>query len=143
MEATSCAGTCIFTTFAVLPSFMYSMQKIPLVKKIIGFLLLLSAPILRFQRFFPKLLATNKIPDFYHMAAIETLTGMKMTLGRFLKMGSNSFDITRRFNVREGITSKDDTLPQETVELSHINLEKMKRQYYYARGWDKNGIPKN
>jgi len=57
------------------------------------------------------------------------------------------------FNVREGISRKDDTLPPRIMEeeapigpakglkITQEILDKMLDEYYTLRGWDKNGIP--
>jgi aldehyde:ferredoxin oxidoreductase len=60
--------------------------------------------------------------------------------------------VERLFNIREGISRKDDTLPKRITEapspampiegekLSQQDLSKMLDDYYEARGWDDNGL---
>jgi aldehyde:ferredoxin oxidoreductase len=60
----------------------------------------------------------------------------------------------RLFNVREGITRKDDTLPDKVGweeiatgpfkghRVPPEKLEELLDTYYELRGWDKNGIPR-
>ena len=66
------------------------------------------------------------------------------------------YNLTRLFNIREGISRKDDTLPERllsetlsnspakgvTVPLT-VLLEEMLDEYYLIRGWDHNGKPTN
>jgi aldehyde:ferredoxin oxidoreductase len=61
-------------------------------------------------------------------------------------------NVERLFNIREGISRKDDTLPTRITEapspsmptegekLSQQDLSKMLDDYYEARGWDDNGL---
>jgi aldehyde:ferredoxin oxidoreductase len=56
----------------------------------------------------------------------------------------------RLYNIREGFSRADDTLPPRLLTepaggasegwVSH--LEPMLVEYYRARGWDENGVPK-
>ena len=70
-----------------------------------------------------------------------------MNIGEFLKFGSRGFNLERSINARLGIDSKDDKLPKRLVEdlqipdnpKSRVPLEKLRKQFYRARGWDKNG----
>ena len=66
-------------------------------------------------------------------------------------VGERIFNIERAFNVREGLTRKDDTLPErilitmyprEPAKGTLIELDEMLDEYYEARGWNKEtGIP--
>lgn len=66
------------------------------------------------------------------------------------KLGARVITLTRMFNVREGFTRKDDTLPPRLLEEPMpegpakgqvVHLEPMLNEYYMLRGWDENGIP--
>jgi aldehyde:ferredoxin oxidoreductase len=54
-------------------------------------------------------------------------------------------------NTREGISSKDDTLPGRLLHEGRksdpkartVPLDKMVPKYYKVRGYDRNGIPKD
>jgi aldehyde:ferredoxin oxidoreductase len=59
-------------------------------------------------------------------------------------------DLTRKFNLREGITKADDTLPKRFFEepigpegkiLKREDFEKMLGDYYRLRGWSSEGVP--
>ncbi len=70
-----------------------------------------------------------------------------------LKVGERILNLERAFNVREGFTREQDTLPQRMLtEPLHTreapgegqvvrNQDKFLDQYYQIRGWTKEGIP--
>ena len=52
-------------------------------------------------------------------------------------------------DTRFGVSAKNDTLPKRLTDVpqdpkdpkTKVPLERMKKTYYRARGWDPNGIP--
>lgn len=90
--------------------------------------------------------------DWDYLSTIVGLTtGLELDEIGLRKISSAIQDATRRFNLREGITSKDDMLPvrffeealgEERKVISHENLRKMLQDYYSLRGWNAEGIPK-
>ncbi len=82
-------------------------------------------------------------------------TGMKFSKEELMTIGERSYTIERMFNVREGFSRKDDTLPERYFKEStpvglpiakgkKIDKEKfegMLDEYYALHGWDKNGDP--
>ncbi|MHA1339901.1 MAG: aldehyde ferredoxin oxidoreductase family protein [Promethearchaeota archaeon] len=60
--------------------------------------------------------------------------------------------LTRLFNIREGFSKEDDTLPLRIINEAHKegpaknvifdNFEQARNKYYSLMGWDENGIPK-
>lgn len=91
------------------------------------------------------------VPEMVEM--LNTATGFDYTPESYLLIGERIWNLTRMFNVREGITSSDDILPkrfsQEPAPLGdpkglvikEEDLELTKAEYYSLRGWDANGIP--
>jgi len=85
---------------------------------------------------------------------LEAVTGMRTSPGELMKVGERINNLERAFNVREGITRKDDTLPRRCLEepmpdgpakgktLSETKLRVMLDEYYRARGWNEEGIPR-
>ena len=81
---------------------------------------------------------------------IEATTGMKMDKPYLKKTASYVIDLTRRFNIREGVTKKDDTLPnrffdeplgEEKKVLRREDFNRMLADYYRLRGWSEQGVP--
>lgn len=66
------------------------------------------------------------------------------------KVGERVTTLARMFNVREGLTKKDDTLPKRCLSeplakgpaKGHVvELDEMRAEYYQLMGWDENGVP--
>ncbi|MHA1215322.1 MAG: aldehyde ferredoxin oxidoreductase family protein [Candidatus Hodarchaeales archaeon] len=81
---------------------------------------------------------------------IEALLGRPFSETDFRLAGERIYNLQRLFNIREGITRKDDTLPKRLLEEplpegpaeGHvIDLEPLLDLYYEYRGWDHNGKP--
>jgi len=97
--------------------------------------------------------------DFYGigyptMVRFYTLaTGKKATEEEFKLIGERIWNLIRVFNVREGFSRKDDTVPARIVEVplksgpskgqvvTRESFEKMLDEYYQLRGWSSNGVP--
>ena len=87
----------------------------------------------------------------YYARFMKAITGIDFDVIKLLKIGERIYNLERLFNIKEGLTREDDTLPQrfmnepltEGFSKDHVvPLEKMLGQYYYVREWDNNGIPK-
>ena len=81
---------------------------------------------------------------------IKITTGMDLGKEDLKERASHVVNLTRRFNIREGITRADDTLPErffteplgdEGKVIKREDLEAMLSDYYSLRGWSKDGIP--
>ena len=79
---------------------------------------------------------------------LNSVTGWHIDHSEFFKNGDRIFNLKRLYNVRLGISRKDDTLPPRllthrrgggTNELPLLNI--MLSDYYLYRGWDEFGIP--
>jgi aldehyde:ferredoxin oxidoreductase len=63
-----------------------------------------------------------------------------------LKIGERVINLGRLFNVREGVSRRDDILParffhNQIGKGEKMDFDAMVDQYYRARGWDKEGRP--
>jgi len=76
---------------------------------------------------------------------IDAATGMEMDKNQLQKLASNITNKAREFNLREGMTKADDTLPErffkEKLEDSNkillkSDFEKMLSDYYKLKDWD-------
>lgn len=81
---------------------------------------------------------------------IESLLGYEFSEKDFRILGERIYNIERVYNVREGLTRDDDTLPKRLLEEplpdgpakgQTVNLDPLLDAYYEYRGWDKNGVP--
>ncbi|MBC2715162.1 MAG: aldehyde ferredoxin oxidoreductase family protein [Desulfobacteraceae bacterium] len=78
---------------------------------------------------------------------IANAIGRDFDVDEFKKTGERVYNIARAFNVREGLTKADDTLPKRLLEepmpegeaKGHVveKLDQMLDAYYEFRGWDK------
>jgi aldehyde:ferredoxin oxidoreductase len=68
-----------------------------------------------------------------------------------LRVGERTNNLVRLFNLREGVTRKEDTLPdrffKEPLKEGPsrgriVDLEALLDEYYFVRGWDEEGRPK-
>jgi aldehyde:ferredoxin oxidoreductase len=78
---------------------------------------------------------------------VEHCLGRECNYDYLVKLGERAYNLARIFNVREGITRADDTLPPRLLEEPlpegpaagkvNENLPAMLDKYYELRGWDK------
>jgi len=82
---------------------------------------------------------------------LNATTGWGVTYEETMRIGERIWNLQKLFNIREGITRKDDTLPsriiRQAVSFPDGNkravtyLEPMLDEYYRQRGWDEQGRP--
>lgn len=86
---------------------------------------------------------------------IEKIVGVRFSEAELMEIGERIYNVERMFLVREGITRKDDTLPEryfseptpgglEAVRgrvIDRSRFEHMLDEYYELHGWDKDGRP--
>ncbi len=132
MEAVSSYGSCLFTSYALVPKF-----PIPFFGKIAGYLLFLLSPLIYFIDKYAQSILCFFIPTIHYDRVLSSITGRKITLGVLLKDGARGFTLERMFNLRE--QEIIDTLPERFLE--EVPLKKMLKDYYRKRGWNSVGIP--
>jgi len=99
-----------------------------------------------FCRFYDSLIGWNDLSVVY-----EATTGLKLNKEDLKKICCNIMDTTRKFNIRERLTKKDDLLPprffKEPIENGKVikreDYEKMLLDYYRIRKWNKKGQVKS
>jgi aldehyde:ferredoxin oxidoreductase len=81
---------------------------------------------------------------------VSYATGWKIDEKELMKIGERIVNIERLFNIREGLSAKDDRLPDRFLNEPLPNgpakgmvvpLQKMLFEYYELRGWSREGIP--
>ncbi len=83
----------------------------------------------------------------------QAVTGESLSEKDFLVIAGRIETLIRMFNLREGLTRRDDTLPHRTLFepltdgpakgqcIGEENLNRMLDEYYELRGWDSSGVP--
>ncbi|MCG0278507.1 MAG: aldehyde ferredoxin oxidoreductase family protein [Thermanaeromonas sp.] len=81
---------------------------------------------------------------------LNLATGLDFTSERLLECGERIFNLKRLYNVKCGISRKDDVLPPRILTQKRGSggaaenlppLDQMLNEYYAVRGWNENGIP--
>lgn len=147
MEAISMGGQCLFTSYGLLPAFLLRNPNGALAKTVNAVIPFLG-PAVRVLNKLPELASFNLslLPYPYELAYT---TGMKMNIGKFIRCGERSYNVERAVNARFGVSAENDKLPKRLTDVpqdpqkpdTRVPLEQMKRTYYLARGWEKNGLP--
>jgi len=93
-------------------------------------------------------LSLDDYSNYFH-----AVTGEWISKNDFLAIAGRIETLIRMFNLREGFTRKDDTLPYRTLFeplpdgpakgqfIGEENLNRMIDDYYACRGWDSAGVP--
>ena len=91
--------------------------------------------------------------DFYMWDKLSKIigltTGMELDHSRLQALARHVTDTTRRFNLREGLTTADDRLPERLLtegledgqRITEDEMEALTMDYYRARGWSRAGVP--
>ena len=102
---------------------------------------------------FDTLIVCRFYRDFYPWEELAALmgmaTGMDLSKDELTAMAARVTNLTRRFNLQEGLTKADDFLPKRLITeklhdgngITEAELTRLIRDYYDLRGWDANGIP--
>ena len=147
METISASGQCLFTSYAFFPGFLLTKPN-GVVTKTVNAVATSIGWAVRAMNKCPRALMLH-LPVFHHTKMIKLALGMPMDLGRYLEIGERGYTMERYINCKFGITAANDKLPKRLTDVpqdpknpkTKVPLEKMKKTYYAARGWDKNGIP--
>jgi len=80
---------------------------------------------------------------------VSKVTGFETDKEELFKVGERLFNLKRLYDIKLGISGKDDVLPKRLLTAKPDgkakgrvpDLSKMLPEYYRLRGWDENGIP--
>jgi aldehyde:ferredoxin oxidoreductase len=81
---------------------------------------------------------------------LSALTGVEYSVEEFMQVGARIWNQERLWNLKQGYTAADDTLPKRLLEdpittgpsKGEVNrLGEMLPEYYQLRGWDESGVP--
>jgi aldehyde:ferredoxin oxidoreductase len=145
LSAAICSSVyCMFATYAMIPAAAFSMNPQGPIYKAVTTALLNAGPVLN-------LVIKSKAPlsVLWFEKFLTHMTGKPMSMGTFTEIGERTFNMERVYNLREGLTAKDDTLPDRLLHeptfpnvQGGVPLDKMLPKYYALRGWDAKGVPK-
>ncbi len=84
---------------------------------------------------------SEKLSEF-----LSIITGKEFTEEDLHFKGERIWNLERLFNMKAGLTKKDDSLPpritnEPRVKNRVVPLDKLLPEYYEWRGWDENGVP--
>ena len=146
LEMISATGQCIFTSYALFPAAL--LDPSTSVSKITSSLLTKIGPIVAFLNKHPELLCFP-LPVFHHDRGMKYAVGMKMNMGKYMRIGERGYNLERYIDTLFGITAKDDSLPARLTDVpqdpsddsTRVPLEELKKKYYATRGWTEDGVP--
>ena len=79
---------------------------------------------------------------------LSAVTGVDYRSEDLMRVGERIWNVERLYNIREGFTRADDTLPDRFFEqqvngrvIDREEFLKTLDEYYRMRGWDENGVP--
>ena len=147
METISASGQCLFTSYAFFPAFLLTKPN-GVVTRTVNTVATHIGGAVRLINKCPRVAALH-LPVFHHTKMIKLATGMYMDFGKYIQIGERGYTMERYINCKFGISAANDKLPKRLTDVpqdpsnpkTKVPLETMKKTYYAARGWDKNGIP--
>ena len=141
--AVCCSVFCIFSTYAMIPAVAFKLKPQGLAYKMVTGALKNSGGILGLV-----LKSKNPLQLPWFEKFCSYVTGRKMSMGDWVEVGERVFNLERMYNIREGFTMADDTLPGRLLneplfieQKRGVPLDEMLPRYYKVRGWDADGVP--
>jgi aldehyde:ferredoxin oxidoreductase len=133
---------CMFTTYGLIPKAVHEMDPNSLKYRTIATIFENLGPLLR------TFMSMKGKPMFWFDKWLTYVTGETFSGGHLQEIGARIFNLERMYNLREGLTAKDDTLPHRYLHEStfeHMKsghpLDQLLPLYYKKRGWDSEGVP--
>jgi aldehyde:ferredoxin oxidoreductase len=134
---------CIFTTYGMIPRSVHEMNPNSLTYKALVTVFENLGPLLRMA------MSMKGPPMMWFEKWLTYITGEKFSGGHLQEIGARIFNLERMYNLREGMTAADDTLPARMLyepTFKHMSsghpLDQLLPKYYRIRGWDADGVPK-
>jgi aldehyde:ferredoxin oxidoreductase len=142
--AISSSVFCMFSSYAMIPAIAFRLKPQGLAYRIVTGILLNSGPILGLV-----LKIKTPIPVTWFEKFLTYTLGRQVSMGEYVEIGNRVFNLERIYNLREGLSAKDDSLPPRLLNESTFSgiaggvpLHQMLPRYYKVRGWDEQGVPK-
>lgn len=136
-EAIEATGQCPFTGYAIFPAVLFTDPKSPITvsfnKKVAKL-----GPVLSILNKHPELLFFP-LSVFHHDREMKYAVGMKMNLGKYLRCGERGYALERYMTTL--FAGKPETDGETTEVEAKDGVDKLKKAYFAARGWSKDGVP--
>ncbi|MCL2508456.1 MAG: aldehyde ferredoxin oxidoreductase family protein [Oscillospiraceae bacterium] len=150
LEAISTAGSCLFSGQTFVPQILFNLGPNHPITRFMGKAAVFTGPVVRLLLAMRPLLRFNTLLLMPHAEALRLVTGIPMYTGSFLDLGDRAYNAERLYNLREGLTGKDDALPRRLTDVPQdeskkntvVRMDKLLPRYYKTRGWDKDGKPR-
>jgi aldehyde:ferredoxin oxidoreductase len=133
---------CIFTTYGLMPKAVHEMNPSSFRYKALATVFENMGPLLRAA------MSMKGPPMLWFEKWLSYITGEKFSGGHLQEIGERIFNLERMYNLREGFSASDDTLPRRILEeptFRHMSsghpLDRLLPKYYKNRGWDAEGVP--
>jgi aldehyde:ferredoxin oxidoreductase len=133
---------CAFTTYGMIPKAVHNMSPNSVTYRAIVGAFENSGPLFR------KIMGLKGRPMMWFEKWLTYITGETFSGGHLQEIGARIFNLERMYNLREGFTAKDDTLPHRFLHESTFAqmqsghpLDRLLPRYYQNRGWDSEGVP--
>jgi aldehyde:ferredoxin oxidoreductase len=133
---------CMFTTYGIIPKAVHNLDPKSFLYRAIVTAFENSGPLFRWG------MGLKGWPMLWFEKWLTYVTGETFSSGHLQEIGARIFNLERMYNLREGFTSRDDTLPPRLLHESTFKnmksghpLPQLLPQYYKNRGWDAAGVP--
>jgi len=133
---------CIFTTYGIVPKAVHQMDPNSLTYRALVLAFENMGPLLR------RVMSMKGPPMLWFEKWLTFITGEKFSGGHLQEIGARIFNLERMYNLREGFTAADDTLPPRMLHepiFKHMSsghpLDQLLPRYYRKRGWGPDGVP--
>ena len=134
---------CIFTTYGMIPKAVHEMNPRSFQYRALAFAFEnLPGALLRGA------MGIKGKPMLWFEKWLTYITGTTFSSGHLQEIGARIFNLERMYNLREGLTSADDTLPPRILHESTFPgmdsghpLHLLLPSYYKKRGWSADGVP--
>ncbi len=88
----------------------------------------------------------NAVPVCFMRDFLNLVTGWDIDIAEFMRTGERIFNLQRLYNVRSGVSRKDDFLPPRFLTLKRDKgklppMGSLLSEYYEYRGWGEDGEP--
>ena len=133
---------CIFSTYGMFPAAIHNMDPNSRTHRLLSKMMENMGPLFRI------LMGIKGKPLLWWEKWLTYITGQPMSGGHLQEIGARIFNLERMYNLREGLTAADDTLPGRILHeptfpgtTTGHPLDALLPRYYKLRGWDAEGVP--